>query len=649
MNTPPVYDGTRVRLSMVVVIIGCLFATLIARLWFLQVVNAPKAQAAVQTNGIKTIYIPAPRGEILSSDGKVLAGNRISQVITVNRQAAAKNPAMVGRLAALLGMTVPQLKTAINNLQVSPYAPVPVLTDASSQEILYVKEHQSEFPGVQATQEEIRTYSKYGVMAANIIGYTGQITAKQYQQLKSQGYGPSDQIGEAGVEATYQKVLRGKPGVEKVEVDAQGNVLGVVSYAPPVPGNDLVLTISAKVQQAAVDDLQAEMVATRKTVQKGGVNYRAPAGAVVVENPNNGDVIALATAPDYNPNQFIGGISQANYKNLTNPANHFPLDDRAIEAAYQPGSTYKLITATAGLQAGIITPNYLFNDNKGGLQVGNKFFHNDAGQAWGLVDLAKAITVSDDAYFYNIGAQFYVNAAKYGPDGLQNVAKAYGFGSPTGIALPGEAAGLVPDAAVVAKEHKLYPKAYPNGTWYEGDAVQTAIGQEQDLVTPLQLVNAYSTFANGGTRYVPQIAKEAQNPNGTVVQAYQPKVVTHVTLPAADRAAILAGFEGVTTNPLGTAYASFGGKPGLNVLVAGKTGTAQVVNSNIPLTSPLYKQPTSVFSSFAPAQAPQYAVDCMIEQAGYGASACAPVVRQIYDLLFNSKPAPATTPAGAHG
>ncbi len=639
MNAPAPTPTAGIRLTVLVVIVGVLFATLIARLWFLQVVNAPTAQATVQTNGIKTIYIPAPRGEILSSDGQLLAGNRISQVITVDRQSATSDPAMVSRLAALLGMTVPQLHAAINNVQVSPYVPVPVKTDATDEQILYVKENPQLFPGVQATQQEVRYYTASGVLAANIVGYTGQINAQQYKALKSKGYGPSDQIGESGVEATFESVLRGTPGVEKVEVDAQGNVLGVVSYTPPVPGDNVVLTINAADQQLAVDTLDSEMAAVRQTRDPGGLPYRATGGSVVVENPNNGDILAMATAPDYDNNAFVGGISQAVYRQYTDPANHFPLDNRPIQSALQPGSTYKLISASAGLQDGLITPGYVFDDTLGGLQVGNHFFKNDDGTAYGPVNVTQAIIVSDDAFFYRIGYQFFLDASKYGPDGLQNWAKAYGFGRPTGVDLPGEVGGLVPDAAVVAREHKQYPSAYPNGTWYGGDAAQTAIGQEQDLVTPLQLVNAYSTFANGGTRYVPQIALRIQTPSGRVVQTFAPKVATHVILSPANRAAMLAGFEGVTTNPQGTAYASFGGNPGLNVLVAGKTGTAQVVNSSVPETSPLYKQPTSVFSSFAPAGAPQFAVDCMIEQAGYGASACAPVVRQVYNTLFHAKPA----------
>jgi penicillin-binding protein 2 len=630
-----------VRLTVLVVIVACLFATLFARLWFLQVVNAPRAQAAVQTNGYETVYIPAPRGDIISSDGVVLAGNRISQVITVNRQTAAGDPAMEGRLAALIGMTVLQLKTAINNLQISPYAPVPVLTDATNQQILYVKEHPAMFPGVSATQETVREYSPAGVAAANIVGYTGQIDAAQYAALKSKGYQNDEQIGESGIEESFESVLRGTPGVERLEVDASGNVLSMASYTPPVPGDNVVLTINSRDQEAAISSLESGLVATRQTRDSSGLQYRAPAGAVVVESPQTGDVLALATNPDYNPNEFVGGISEANYRAYTTPSSYYPLQDRAIAGQYAPGSTFKLVTATAALQRGMITPNYLFDDNRGGLQVGNHFFKNDGGTAYGLVDLAKAITVSDDAYFYNIGANFYFGASQYGADALQNVAAAYGFNSPTGISLPGEAPGFIPTPASVAKEHQQYPTDYPNGTFYAGDETQVAIGQGQDLVTPLQMANAYATFANGGTEFTPRIATVAETPAGKVAVRYGSKVKNHVLLSAADHAAMLQGFEGVTANPQGTAYGAFQNFP---ILVAGKTGTAQV--SSAPPGSPGYKENNSVFTSFAPAQNPEFVVTCFMEQSGYGASAAAPVVRSVYNTLFNQ---PGGLPVGIRG
>ncbi len=637
--TTPSSPSPRVRLSILLVVVGCLFATLLARLWFLQVVNAPRAQAAAQGNGIKVIYTPAPRGEILSSDGQVLAGNVPSEVITVDRQIAQDNPAMEPRLAALLGLTLQQLKAAISTTRVSPYAPVPVKTGVNNDQILYIKEHQALFPGVQASLATQRSYP-LGPAAANIVGFTGQINGTQYKALKAKGYEPSDQIGDAGVEATFESVLRGKPGEERVSVDSRGDVLGVIGYTPPVPGDNVVLTINAADQQAAYTTL-VKGLATARTVRDplSGRNFAAPAGAVVIENPTNGQVLALATAPDYDDNQFVGGISQADYQALQSPASDLPLNDRAISGVYQPGSTFKLITATAALQYGMITPDYVYDD-RGEVTIGNQVFHNDSNASYGPVNLQKAITVSSDSYFYQLGANFFTQGNVLGPDALQNVAKAYGFGAPTGINLTGEAGGLVPDAQVVAKEHAQNPAAYPNGTWYEGDAVQTAIGEEQVGVTPLQLDNAYATFANGGTRYVPQIAERVQTPAGKLVAAFAPKSNGNVTIAPANRAAMLAGFEGVTSNPGGTAYNDFTGFP---ILVGGKTGTAQV--SNASPGSAAYKQTTSVFASFAPAPTPQYAVDCFMEQAGYGADSAAPVVRSIYNVLYNQQPA---APVGAN-
>ncbi len=633
------------RLTVLAVVVACLFATLFARLWFLQVINAPTAQAAVQTTGFETVYTPAPRGLIMSSDGQVLAGNRISQVITVNRQVAAANPAMEQALAALLGMTVAQLAAAIDNVQISPYAPVPVLTDATNQQILYVKEHAAMFPGVDATQETIRSYTPAGVAAANVVGYTGQIDQAQYKALRSKGYHTGDQIGEAGVEASFDTVLRGLPGVEKVEVDARGNVLGVASSTPPVPGATVVLTINSRDQEAAVASLAAGLAATRGTSDTNGLPFRAPAGAVVIEDPSNGNILALATNPNYDDNDFVGGISQARYGAYTAPGSYNPLQDRTVAGVFAPGSTFKLITATAGLMDGLISPGSYFDDYLGGLQVGNQFFKNDDGAAYGEVDLTQAITLSDDAYFYNIGANFYFGARQYGEEALQNVAKAYGLDARSGVALPNESSGFIPTPAAVAKEHQQYPKDYPNPNFYAGDETQVAIGQGQDLVTPLQLANAYATFANGGSLYVPQIATAALSPTGATVATYSPKSTHHIDLSAAGRDAMLAGFAGVTSDPRGTAYGAFAGFP---IQVAGKTGTAQVSAASIPASSPLYKQNTSVFASFAPAQAPQYVVTCFMEQSGYGAAAAAPVVRSVYNTLFDQPGGLPTNIYGAH-
>jgi penicillin-binding protein 2 len=625
LAAPSEQSSTHVRLTILVVIVACLFVALFARLWFLQVINAPKAQAAAKNNGVELIYTPAPRGWIYDSQGRALVGTINEPVIEVERQAAVDNPAMVARLAPLLGMTVKQLTSAINNLQYSPYGPVPVMPDATAQQILYVQENPGLFPGVTATTESVSDYTVWGAAAANIVGYVGQIGQSQYQQLKSKGYLPNDQIGLAGVEATYESVLRGTPGVEKVQVNSQGQVLTTLSSTPPVQGHSLVLTIDARVQQAAVVALEQGLVAARQSTHNG-TPFPAPAAAAVVENPQNGAVIALATDPDYDPNEFIGGISNSEYAALNNPAANQPLLDRTIQGEYAPGSTFKLVTATAGLKYGLITPTSIFDDT-GSIKIGNQTFTNNDGEVLGPINLTQAITASSDNYFNEIGAELwdgYYSGNAYPENALQDVAAEYGFGKPTGIALPGEDSGLVPTPQSVAKDYQLHPQDYATGTWYTGDSAQTAIGQFEDLVTPLQLANAYSTFANGGTLWQPRLAQAVENQNGRVVKTYTSQQQGTVPMSPPDRQAILAGLQGVVQNPSGTAYGIFTGPLAADD-IAGKTGTAQVQG----------KQSTSIFTSFAPATNPQYEVTAIMEQAGYGADVAGPVVRQIYDALYN--------------
>lgn len=636
---------SEVRLRMLLVCAVGLFAALFARLWFLQVINGPSGHSVAINNGIRYVYGHAPRGLILDRNGKVLVGNVEEPTIEVSASVAAKQPRMVARLAPLLGMTVPQLMSAVNNLQASPYAPVPVMPDATPEQILHIQEYQSQFPGVTVGTQSVRSYSTLGKAAANIVGYVGRIDAAEYQKLKLQGYRPDSMIGQSGIEASYESVLRGRPGVTEVEVDAQGNVLSTLARTAPVPGQNVRLTIDGSLQAFAENTLAQETAIKRSQIDPDGSGpYRSSTGAVVVEDPQNGQILALATYPLYDPSLFVGGITKTNYAALTSPSSHFPLDDRAIGGQYFPGSTFKLVTATAGLTSGVITPTSLYDDVGGGITVGGHFFANDGHQSYGYVALPFAITVSDDAYFYNVGETLYNSPSRYGSNYFQKVAGEYGFTKLSGIKLPGETTGYVLTPQEKAHLHQLYPKAYPFGSYYTGDAIESAIGQDDVAVTPLQLANAYAAFANGGTLYQPSLALDAESVTGQVTNTYGPLTLGRTpALTAADRQAMISGFVGVTSNPLGTAYGSFG-KTGFPIQVAGKTGTAQVV-SGIPHTSPVYKQTTSVFASFAPASAPRYVVDCIMPQAGYGADAAAPVVRQIYDVLFH-QPVPATPLSG---
>jgi penicillin-binding protein 2 len=622
--SPPERPRPHLRLTILLVLVGCLFSALFARLWFLQVIDAPQAQAAAADNGIRLVYTPAPRGEIIDRNGNVLVGNVDVPVIEVTRQVAVAEPAMEARLAPLVGMTVSQLRQAINNLEYSPYAPVPVLPDASPQQILYVEENQALFPGVSATSMSIRAYTPMGKAAANIVGYVGQINQSELAKLKSQGYQPGDQIGLSGVEAEYESLLRGTPGVQKVQVNSAGDVLTTLSTTPPVPGDNIRLSIDGNIQMVADQALQqGQLAAQHSNDPVTHRKFEAPASAAVVEDPQNGQIIALATNPTYDPQEFVGGISQSNYNALLNNPDD-PLLDRTIQGQYAPGSTFKLITAMAGLEYGLITPTSIFDDT-GSITIGNFVAHNDNGAAYGPIDLSQAITVSSDNYFNTIGLELWYGRNTYGQDALQNVANQFGLGRPTGVDLPNEAPGKIPTPQSYAKDHQEDPSVFPQAQWYPGNSDQVAIGQDEVLVTPLQLANAYAAFADGGTLWQPLVVADAETPGGKVVHAYQAKVSNRINIQPAWRAALLAGFEGVVQNGDGTAAGDFLRTPLASMDIAGKTGTAQV---NAP------KQDTSVFTSFAPASNPQYVVDAFVEDAGYGASVAAPVVREIYDALF---------------
>jgi penicillin-binding protein 2 len=635
MTAPTTPDATRMRLTIVGVVVICLFGSLFARLWYLQVINEPKAQAAAQNNGVRLVYEQAPRGRVLDRNGNVLVDNRISEEITISRDTAGREPDVVNRLAALLGVSPESLFRRVQDKRYSPYVPVPVAQDVDTAKIVYIREHQESFPGVEAKAVAERTYP-YGMLAANILGYIGQISDQQYALVKKLGYQSDDQIGQSGVEAAYEDALRGQPGVTKLQVDSKGRVIGVLGSQPPVQGHDVWLSIDINVQKLAEDSLAQGLAAARANTDKPtggpGAHYAAPAGAAVVMDPRDGTVLALATNPTYNPADFINGISAAKFNAYLADPNH-PLDDRTIQGEYAPGSTFKLATAIAGLQAGIINPSFVFND-QGFLQVGNTKVFNDNHQAYGPVNLSRALTVSSDAYFYNVGASFWDGRGRYGPDGLQNVDRQLGFGATTGIALPNETAGRIPDPASRAREHAANPKAFPEGQWFTGDSVNTAIGQGEVAVTPLQLANAYATFANGGTLWEPRMALKITDQAGHVLQTLTSVPRGRVNLPPQWRDPMLAGFQGVVANPSGTAYAAFAGFPLSQFPIAGKTGTAQVTG----------KQPTSVFSSFAPAGNPQYVVDAFLEQSGYGAAAAAPTVRRIYEGLFGQPLAPVAGP-----
>ncbi len=621
-------NDSRVRMSIVGVIVLALFSALFARLWYLQVAASGDYAAAATSNSVRLVNEPPIRGRILDDKGRPLVDNRIANVITIDRNISPANRTMVvNRLAELLQVPAAELRKKLDDPRVSPYTPVPVASDVPYSVLAYVSEHREDFPGVRAEPLAVRNYVD-GSLAAHVLGYIGEINAGELKaQPKSAHYELGDDIGKSGVELTYESDLRGTAGTDRVEVDSTGRVLRTLSSTKPKPGHDVELTIDLDTQKLAEDSLAqgiASAQATQdKSIKTGFQKLAAPAGAVVVLNAQDGSVVAMASNPTYNPNDFVNGISTPTWSYLNNPASHYPLVDRAIAGQYQPGSTFKLVTALAGLQSGDITPTKVIDD-RGRYAYPtdpHRYFTNDNGAVYGRVDLPRALTVSSDVYFYTIGGDLYYRQRHGlpGGDALQTTARQLGFGKATGVALPNEATGRVPDADWIKKVHAENPVAFPATDWLPGDNIQTAVGQKDMIVTPLQLANAYATFANGGTPHEPRIASEVLDASGKKIRDLPS--ITEPTVPLPGRDAMLAGFAGVTSAKGGTATNVFQGFP--PGMVAGKTGTAQVQG----------KQATSLFVGMTPAANPKYIVLALVEEGGYGAETAAPIVRRIMQGL----------------
>ena len=561
----------------------------------------------------------------------MLVGDGVSEDITLSRSAAAQDPAVIARLALLSGETTAQVNSTLGNLIYSPYLPVPVIQGATPFEIAYVREHQSMFPGVQVTEESQRTYPE-GDLAAQVLGYVDVINAQELKELKSQGYGSNSELGQAGVEAEYENVLRGTAGSERLQVNAQGTVVGTLGQTSPVSGDDVVLNLDTSLQKTVEQALVSQIATDRKTLdtksQPFPIYPPATDGAAVVLDPRTGAVLAMASYPTYNPSWWVGGISTAHYADLSAKSAYEPLLDRAVDGTYTPGSTFKLATATAALQTGLISPEQTFAD-PGSFTIPNctgpgcTKTDNESEAQPSPINVTQALTVSSDVFFYNLGFQFWQNRSTFGLQPAENVAAEYGYGQPTGIDLPEESLARVDSPKERIKLHEENPVAFPYDTWTTGDNLEMAFGQGETIITPLEQAVAYATFANGGTRFAPEVAAGVVSPTGKVVERFAPRVTGRVSLPTEVYQPILSGLQGAISNSDGTAYLPFQGFPLSTFPLAGKTGTASVTG----------EEPTSWFVAFGPLPDPQYVVAVVIDQGGYGADAAAPVARKVFDYL----------------
>jgi penicillin-binding protein 2 len=657
-NIPETGRTTRVtiRLVAIQILVFSLLVTLGGRLWYLQVRNGDEYSAKAAGNHVQQVVKPAIRGSILDARGVPLADNETRLVVSASRTALMKmddgGDAVLTRLAKVLDMDPEEVKKKVRlcNAETSqpcwngsPYQPIPITDEATTQQALTIRERSEDFPGITAQPTALRRYpAPYGAQTAQVLGYLSPVTQEEIEQAKDSDspFLPSDQIGRSGLEREYNKALRGDAGVTEYKVNNLGQVMSKGVADKPEPGSSLVTSIDARVQAVAERQLHEAMMTARKQVDPvTGKLYKADSGAVVVMDPKTGHVIAMASQPDYDPNVWVGGISAKNYKQITSKDSNYPLLNRAIQGQSAPGSTFKVVSTGAAVQAGYdFDGHYLCSSS---FSVGGHTFKNYESESFGPITLGRALEVSCDTVFYRLAYKEWVKDGGMNPKNPDNwfykTAHEYGLGAKTGIDLPNEVDGRNPGRkwkkAYWEANHEAWCKVKDPETYAEkiakencvsgmkmraGDAINYSIGQGDTLVTPIQMATIYSALSNGGTLWDPTLGKAIVSPDGKVTKKIEPHA--HGKLPISKQTIqnIDGALKGVVTE--GTAAWRFQNWPQDKIPMHAKTGTAEVYG----------KQTTSYFCTYTK----DYTIVMTISQAGTGSGASGPFVRNIYDFLY---------------
>ncbi len=591
--------------AVIVVVLGVLFI----KLWTMQVLAGEAYAKQADDNRIQEISTQPTRGRILDREGRELVTNRATLAVLVEPQVR-DDEELLTRLSSVLDMPAGEIKERASSIKEEALAPRLVAINVPLKTAAYLSEHRAEFPGVSVDTKALRRYPQ-GRTAAQVLGYTGEISQGELDQPQFTTYELGDVVGKAGAESAFDSLLQGDRGRTRFEVDAQGVPRRVVQKIEPVSGRDVQLTIDIRVQRSA------EAALARAMQDAHNDDYpKARAGAAVAMDVRTGEVLALASLPTYDPSVFLGGISEKNWRSLTATRSDFPLTNRAIMAQYPAASTFKAFTGLAGLTNNVTSPGSTYNCQGRWDAMGEqwkKWCWNHSGH--GYETFMEGIQDSCDTVFYEIGYALY----KKKGEPLQNLVRTFGFGKPTGIELPGEAPGRVPDKKWKAEFNRDYPEYRQ---WNPGDTVNMAIGQGDLLVTPLQLAVGYSTIVNGGKVLEPHVLKRVKGSGAAPGYVEKPKVVSKPKVPASDLAVMRQALHLVTTS--GTGAAAFRGFP---IDVAGKTGTGEVIG----------KDDYALFVGYAPANAPKYVVVVVVEQGGHGGSVAGPAARDIFASLFNVK------------
>jgi penicillin-binding protein 2 len=582
---------------------------------------------------VRSARVEARRGTIVDRNGNVLVSNRAATAVQLWPAAIREIPmdkrlAMFQELAPLLDLKVGEIQTALRKHRNDPLTPVTIKTAVRNAKVLYLLEHQADFPGVELAQTEVRRYDE-GSLAAQILGYVSEISPEQLKQREKDGYAAGDRIGQTGVEAAYDQNLRGTPGISEVRVDALGQVTSDRQFSrAPEAGYSVKLTIDSDLQRAAEDALAYGV----RLAHNDG-EWAANGGAIVAMDPRNGEVLALASNPTFDPSVYVGRVEPKDLKRLADPTANYPTLNRAVSGLYPPGSTFKPVTALAGIQEGLLNPSSPIQCT-GQIEVGRdkQIFKNWDPTKNEPMTLTTALANSCDTYFYEVALRAYER-----PDSpIQKWARTMGFGVSTGIDVGPESDGLVPTPAW-RKRHFKDPR---EKVWTNGDSVQLGIGQGDLLVTPLQMTRLYAMLANGGKLVEPRVVKaiEQNNTEGSAPLVLRPFTAPKPLDLGIDPAAIQVVQEGLydaTHASYGTSTNVFADFP---VPISGKTGTAEKY-VQLPGFQGLRDQ--SWWCGWGPSVKAELVVCALIENGGHGGTAAAPAALKLFEHYFN-------VPAGSY-
>lgn len=574
-----------------------IFLIFFVRLWYLQVIKEQEFRLLSENNRIRLIKIPAVRGMVMDRQGRVVADNRPSFNVLVTPEDVGDMTGLAKKLSQFLHMSPDEILRTIKDRDRPAFQPVAIKKDVLWREFSLIKTHRLDLPGVEIQIEPIRTYP-YGTVAAHVLGYVGEINREELKERKE--YRMGDRIGKYGVELRWEEYLRGVDGGRQVEVDAVGKEVRVLKEVAPVAGNNLYLTIDLDLQQYG-----------EKLLGKR-------AGAIIAMDPLTGEILAFCSSPSFRPALFAEGISTREWEELVSHPLH-PLQNRGIQGLYPPGSVFKIVTAAAGLEEGVISPETPFYCT-GIHYVGKRGYQCWRGGGHGSVRFYRGLVESCDVYFYNVGERLGVKR-------LSRYAVGFGLGGPTGIDLPGEKGGLVPSEA--------WKREQKGGRWYAGETVSMAIGQSYLLVTPLQMLCLISSIANGGTLLKPLIAQRVEDLDKKIREEYLPEEISTIPISSKTLGELREALVGVTKEDSGTGRAAR--IDGLEV--AAKTGTAQVVRLKGTGARPrLAAVPYALrdhawFVAYVPAHTP-LAVVVLIEHGGHGGAVAAPLAREMIKRYF---------------